>query len=47
MGITDWILVILIAAYGGYVLFSKKKTGCCGDCSRCAGCAEKKEKTLL
>ena len=43
MGVTDWILLALIGAYAVYVLFFKKKSGCCGDCCHCAGC--RKEKT--
>lgn len=38
MGLMDWILIALIAGYGLYILFSKKKKGCCGDCSKCGGC---------
>lgn len=38
MGLMDWILIALIGAYSLHILFSKKKKGCCGDCSKCGGC---------
>lgn len=43
----DWILLLLIALYAGFVLFSKKKKGCCGDCTRCSSCTKDHEKTPL
>ena len=45
MGIMDWILIAIIAAYFGYVLFFRKQKGCCGDCSQCSSCYRKHEKT--
>jgi hypothetical protein len=47
MGVIDWILILLIAGYACYVIFSKKKSGCCGDCSRCSNCHKNNEKTPL
>lgn len=47
MGVMDWILLLLIALYMGFVLFSKKKNGCCGDCSQCSSCQGRNEKTPL
>lgn len=41
MGVMDWILIGLIAAYSIFVLCTKKKKGCCGDCSCCSGCNKK------
>jgi len=38
MGIMDWVLLGLIGAYCAFVLLTKKKKGCCGDCSACSGC---------
>lgn len=38
MSVMDWILLGLIGAYCVFVLFFKKKKGCCGDCSACSGC---------
>lgn len=35
------LLVVLIAGYCAYVIFGKKKHGCCGDCGNCSGCAKK------
>lgn len=35
------LLVVLIAAYCLYVIFGKKKHGCCGDCAKCQGCKSK------
>lgn len=44
----DWILAALIGGYACYVLLSKKKSGCCGDCSKCSSCCQsKKEETPL
>lgn len=38
----DIIIAVLAAAMVAYTVyrlfFSKKKGGCCGDCSKCAGC---------
>ena len=40
----DWIILFaVLAAVGLAVLFilkSRKKGGCCGDCASCAGCKE-------
>ena len=47
MGIMDWILLLLIALYMGFVLFSKKNKSCCGDCSKCSSCQKRNEKTPL
>lgn len=41
MGLIEWILIVLIAGYSLYVLFGKKKKGCCGDCSQCSTCNQK------
>ncbi len=35
----DIVLIVLIAAYCAYIVLSKKKYGCCGDCSKCSGYA--------
>ena len=37
----DWGLITLIAGYSLHILLSRKKKGCCGDCSKCSGCKEK------
>lgn len=47
MGVMDWILLLLIALYTGFVLLSKKKNSCCGDCSQCSNCQKRNEKTPL
>jgi len=36
-----WLDVLLLATLGGYVvylIFGRKKSGCCGDCGHCSGC---------
>lgn len=39
----DYLLLALIGGYCAYLLLRrKKKDGCCGDCSRCGGCCEKR-----
>ncbi len=38
------LILVLIAAYCAYIIFGKKKRGCCGDCRACQGCAEKDKK---
>lgn len=35
------LLLVLVAAYCAYVIFGKKKRGCCGDCTRCRDCGNK------
>ncbi len=47
MGVMDWILLLLIALYTGFVIFSKKKNNCCGNCSQCSSCKNCSEKTPL
>lgn len=42
MGVTDYILLGLILGYCLYVLFGRKKKGCCGDCAKCGGCGKKR-----
>lgn len=43
----DIIIAILAAAMVAYTVyrlfFSKKHKGCCGDCSKCAGCLKTEE----
>ena len=39
----DVAILVLIAAYCAYVIFAKKKGGCCGDCGKCQGCAHKEK----
>lgn len=41
MGVMDYVLLGLILGYTAYVLFFRKKRGCCGNCARCAGCRKK------
>ncbi|MBQ3492225.1 MAG: FeoB-associated Cys-rich membrane protein [Oscillospiraceae bacterium] len=38
----DITIIVLVVAYGAYVLFGKKKHGCCGDCGNCPGCKQGK-----
>lgn len=40
MGLMDWILLVPVLVYSLYVIFGKKKKGCCGDCSKCSGCKQ-------
>ncbi len=42
MNALDVILVVMIVGYCAYVLLSKKKHGCSGNCSQCSGCERKK-----
>ena len=38
MGVMDIAILVLIVAYTAYIIFGRKKKGCCGDCSKCCGC---------
>jgi len=40
----DIALLVLILSYCAYVIFIKKKHGCSGNCSSCAGCEKKNQK---
>lgn len=42
MNVWDVILIVLILGYCAYVLLSKKKHGCSGNCSQCGGCGQKR-----
>ena len=37
----DIAVVVLIVGYCAYIIFGKKKGGCCGNCSECRGCNSK------
>lgn len=44
MGVVDYLILAAILAYCAWQIFgNKKKGGCCGDCSSCAGCRKGKE----
>jgi len=37
----DIAIVVLTVGYCAYIIFAKKKGGCCGNCSNCPGCGKK------
>ena len=42
----DIVLLVLIVGYCAYVIFVKKKKGCGGNCSDCAGCFRQEKKDI-
>ena len=40
----DVLLLVLVLSYCTYIIFGKKKRGCCSNCANCSGCGHKEKK---